>query len=274
MRAGDKSFHPNWLQNEGAGRLWDMHISYYGAEADPYPDRPADVTVTREQGTKFPGLAECLRKLGPRLDRYAYIGLPDDDLIADCRIWNRAFEIMLKYRPALAQPALDRRSFYAYPILLQRPKYILRWTNFVELMTPIFSRQALAEALPDFERSKSGWGMDYYWAHLFDAPKHTMAILDGAPVLHTRDNGIGPLYKLIDATGGATPEEDFTRYLEEKGVPRHAPQVFAAVDRAGRLSTFPRGADRRLFLPRVRQGLRRKLSIRQIERPASSLSTS
>ena len=48
--------HPEWLQGaRPESRTWDLHLSYFGDRDDPFPDRPADVTLSFEKGTKAIG---------------------------------------------------------------------------------------------------------------------------------------------------------------------------------------------------------------------------
>ena len=47
LRAGDMSLHTGWLQGAPPeSRTWDLHLSYFGDHSDPFPNRPADVTLS------------------------------------------------------------------------------------------------------------------------------------------------------------------------------------------------------------------------------------
>ena len=88
LRAGDQSLHPAWLDaRDQPRRLWDLHLSYFGPSDDPFPDRPADVTLSREPGPKLIGLADCFDNPSTRfprpLESYDWIWLPDDDMLMD-----------------------------------------------------------------------------------------------------------------------------------------------------------------------------------------------
>lgn len=228
VRAGDRSLHPRWLEG-AADRLWDLHISYFGNADDPYADRPADVTLTREKGMKFPGLADCLDKLDGRLGDYRWIGLPDDDLLADAGAWNRLAEVLEDLEPRLAQPALHPRSFYSHQITLQRKGLKARWTDFVEVMTPVLERELLEEVRPRFRDSLSGWGLDYLWSKLAG---DRACIVDAAPVLHTRRVLSGAMYKTM-GDKGLTPFEEMERF----GLTQHDPRTQRAVTLDGRTLT-------------------------------------
>jgi len=234
VRTGDRSFHPDWLSGSGAQyRNWDLHISYFGDKPSSEVTRNADVSITREKGPKYPGLVECLGKIEARLPHYDYVGFPDDDLYARCATWNTFTNIILKHRPALAQPALDRRSFSVFPQLFQDPRYLLRWTNFVETMTPVFSRDALPIARQYFLENKSGWGMDLLWPHLFGAEDRKVCVVDAAPVLHTRRGRTGPLYKDLAKSGAPDPMDDLRNFRKKYNVDIPVYRTYGGVMRSG-----------------------------------------
>ena len=153
VRAGDRSLHKHWLNGDRV-RNFDLHVSYFGGRDISEVVRGLDITATAEKGAKFPGLVQCLSKLGSKTSQYDYIGFPDDDLYATCQTWNWFFEIVTELRPAVAQPSLHRSSFYTYAGLLQVPRLLVRWTNLIEVMTPVFSSASLAKAVPLFKRKQ------------------------------------------------------------------------------------------------------------------------
>ena len=79
-RVGDNSLHRSWIDGAGEGRIFDLHLSYYGNMADPFPDRESDVTLSHDPGPKFPGLSACLAKLDGRLKSYRWLCFVDDDI--------------------------------------------------------------------------------------------------------------------------------------------------------------------------------------------------
>ena len=64
--------------------------------------------------------------------------------------------------------------------------YLVRYTNFVELMCPVFSRSFLQICLPTFEASFSGFGLDHIWSQLGGRVPGRIAIIDDIAVAHTR----------------------------------------------------------------------------------------
>ncbi|HEX2540188.1 MAG TPA: DUF707 domain-containing protein [Caldimonas sp.] len=191
VRAGDASLHRQWL--DAPDRDFDLFISYYGsspgrhrADADLYEER---------HGPKWPGIAALLEQHLPVLGAYDAFWFPDDDLAASSAVIDRMFAFFRAYQLCLAQPALTRDSYYTWDTLLQDSRAHIRYTGFVEVMAPLFSRAALDVCRPTFVESRSGWGLDWVWPGLCrQAGLGRMAIVDATPVRHTRPVG-GELYR-------------------------------------------------------------------------------
>jgi len=262
-RVGEQSMHRHWIANaSGERRVFDLHLSYYGAEASPFPDRGPDVTLTHDPGAKFPGLSVCLDKLDKRLPSYKWICFVDDDIWATYGVWEKFFAVVEQLQPNLAQPALKRGSFYSHDITLERPAYMARWTNFVEIMNFCFSRDFLSRMRPSFKTNESGWGLDYYWAQHAAPAERSLAIVDSAPVLHTRAVGRGGLYAVM-AGGVSAAREDRVALAAVK--PR--PKAFAGVRHDGTIDTHA-ALNRPLYLQNRISKLRKLLRIYSVQPPA------
>ena len=186
LRAGDRSLHPEWMA--GTPRDFDLLISYYGSEPDRYR---ADTPLWEaRKGPKWPCIGELLQARPDLIESYDTFWFPDDDLSVDTATINRMFALFRGFALALGQPALTPESYHAHPMLLQKPDHVLRRTGFVEVMAPIFDREALRACLPSFGHSRSGWGLDWVWPRLVgEQRRQSIAILDATPVWHTRPLG-------------------------------------------------------------------------------------
>lgn len=211
VRAGDRSLHREWIADPR--RDFDLFVSYYGREPDRYRE-DAEYHEHRP-GPKWPCIAELLAAHPELVERYDAFWLPDDDISASPAVIDRMFALFHGLDLALAQPALTRDSYYSWDFLLQRPGCVLRHSRFVEVMVPIFGREALAACLPSFAESRSGWGLDWLWPRLCapDRPER-IAILDATPVRHTRPLG-GELYRNNPALD---PRLDEQRLLAKYGL--------------------------------------------------------
>ncbi|TCT25165.1 DUF707 domain-containing protein [Thermomonas haemolytica] len=216
VRAGDNSVHPGWLA--GSARDFDLFVSYFGNQPGRYAEQ-AEYHEDRK-GMKWPVLGELLQAHPELVERYDYFWLPDDDLVADTATIDRMFAFARAYQLALAQPALTRNSYYTWPLLLQDARYQLRYTRFVEVMAPMFDRDALRTCLPTFTESTSGWGLDSVWPRLLaDRGEQAMAIIDATAVYHSRPVGGGELYK---STGFKAALADEDRVMAKYGLDRRA----------------------------------------------------
>jgi hypothetical protein len=187
-RAGEKSLHGQWI-GDPATRSYDVWLDCY---CDPavWADAPAKVTDGRGT-TKWPRVAALLADDPTAFDRYDVVWFPDDDLALDAATVERFFGIFEAARLALAQPALVDGCHWSHELTLATHSFALRYTNFVEVMAPAFSREALRACAPTFGRSKSGWGLDYAWPHVLGSPADAVAIVDATPMVHTRPVGGG-----------------------------------------------------------------------------------
>jgi hypothetical protein len=191
LRAGDRSLHAQWMAD--APRDFDLFISYYGTDPDRY--RSDTPWWEARRGPKWPCIGELLEANPHLLESYDAFWFPDDDLAVDTATIHRMFALFRGFGLALAQPALTPQSYHGHPMLLQRAGHVLRYTAFVEVMAPLFDREALRVCLPSFTRSRSGWGLDFVWPRLVgDTRRDAIAILDATPVWHTRPLG-GELYR-------------------------------------------------------------------------------
>jgi hypothetical protein len=194
---------------------------------------------------KASGTVECLSKLGNRVNDYDFIWLPDDDLSSNFVTLNTFFEIAMQHQFDLSQPSLGPGSFIAHEVTRQRPDLRWRYTSFVEIMCPLFSRKAWELCKPYIGATFSSWGIDLLFPKLLGYPRRQIAIVDETPVVHTRPPTGGNNIPLVQATG-IDPAEETLTLLSQHGFPAFEVwpynvllETYAAVDKAGRLITDP-----------------------------------
>ncbi|WP_227938053.1 DUF707 domain-containing protein [Alkalihalobacillus deserti] len=211
-RVGDNSLHKEWLQpNEY--KIFDLYLEYYGDGSNDY--RGDCDFYTEAKDSKWPRFYKIMEQWGESILKYDAIWMPDDDIRTNCSAINKMFHIFMSHNLALAQPALTRDSYYSHGITLENYGYTLRYTNWVEVMVPIFSREALQLLWPTFNKSISGWGLDSIWPKILGYPKDRIAVIDKVPVTHTRPVGGGTIYKDI---GAVDPYQELQRLCQEYDV--------------------------------------------------------
>jgi len=206
FRAGSHSLHP-YAVARLAEQNFDYALSWFG-DGHPGELGLADgaVFVHQQPGAKWPGLEQTLAAHWETIQKYRYIWLPDDDLLATPEDVSRMFAICSDLQLELAQPALTRDSYFSHLITMQHSEFQLRFTNFVEIMAPVLSVDMLARVFHTLAGQVSGYGLDSLWPRFSRLGR--VAIIDDTPVKHTRPVG-GPNYDFSKKAGLAPAHEDW-----------------------------------------------------------------
>jgi hypothetical protein len=190
-RAGAASRHRLWRATPGDTPRFDVLVCAYD---DAALDVDVDgVTHCLIPGSKVAGYARAFETLSDTIFAYRWIALLDDDIVTDHAAIARCFEIGRDEGFAIWQPSLSWDSYFTYGGCLSVPGLAWRQVNFIEMMCPFFSADALTRVRPLFAQ---GWesGIDLAWcAMVRPAP---CAIIDCVSVHHTREVG-----KLKSANG-------------------------------------------------------------------------
>jgi len=177
---GKTSLHNSWLNKS---TKVDLHLIVYDDSYDMFKtDSPF---VTKAKGHKFKLVYDYLHENPHILNQYEYFYLPDDDIQINSKNIKKLFAYMKQYNLAIAQPAIAN-SYYSHAHLKRLPGRKIRYTNFVEIMQPCFSRKALIKVLFTFNENQTGWGIDFHWGKILDYGQRNMAVIDDVISLHTR----------------------------------------------------------------------------------------
>lgn len=196
LRANEQSLHKQWpIDINPADRNWDLCISWYGREL-PEEIGFCEYFTHQANDRKFSAIYK-LFLAGSPLFEYENVYLPDDDLMMTWSDINKLFNIFRISKVDLAQPSLVPTSYVTHPVTAQDTEYFLRYTSFVELMCPIFTREFLQVCLPTFEASVSGFGLDHIWSLMAGRAAGRIAVIDDIAVAHTRPPNKN--YNVIDA---------------------------------------------------------------------------
>lgn len=177
---GESSLHRKWINKLPK---FDLHLIVYD---DSYEKFKTDsMYVTKAKGYKFTLIHDYLHNRPEIIDLYNYFFMPDDDILINTAGIHKLFRYMQKYNLAIAQPAIAN-SNYSHHHTLKDPASKIRFTNFVEIMMPCFSKEALIKVLHTFAATKHGWGIDFHWGKIVEYRRMNMAIIDDIISLHTR----------------------------------------------------------------------------------------
>ena len=194
MPVSKDSLHRQYLTDDAD---FDLHLMVYD---DSYPQFRLDTPfVTRGHGYKMDMAYRYLNNRPELIDAYEYFFLVDDDIRMTAEAVNSLFAVMRQYRLRIAQPSLSM-SYATYAVTLHDPTCLLRYTDFVEMMMPCFSREALLKVMPTFKERARWCGIEFHWPVLIGTDHEDMAVIDDIAAVHARPiRSNSPVYwKLMD----------------------------------------------------------------------------
>ncbi len=110
---------------------------------------------------------------------------------------------------------------------------MLRYTNYIEIMAPCLHKDILKKALPLFQGTMSGYGLDYIWCRWAEAGAFRTAILDEIAMHHTRPIGKN-LKAAMAASNNLSSEEEEAVLKQMFDLSRRTvPVVFAGILQGG-----------------------------------------
>jgi hypothetical protein len=216
VRAGDSSLHPTWLQGD-VERNWDLIVHSFGKECPWQNEEGVEIiraTGDDVFGPKMRAMHSLYDKRKNEFLSYDFVCFPDDDLAMSLETMNMLFTMCDHFGLDFAQPALTHDSYMAsWGITMENSSFLLRYTNFVEIMIPVFSRAHLQRCAPTFNENVSGYGLDILWSSWVESP-WKIGILDACPVRHTRAAFSGQLYKAF-AERGVSPDQELIALIKK-----------------------------------------------------------
>lgn len=172
---------------------------YYGA--NPQFTCTQCVAVATSRGAKWALVHRFLRsrEYAAVAPRYRAVMIADDDLLMRAVDVSRAFAVFRGLDLRLGQPALcsAQNSETAWPIVYRRGGMLAHYTDFVEIMAPMFDAATLAGMVVDtLTDAHTGWGLDFVWPFLLGYPDKGVAVIDVACMHHpyTKTRGSPSLY--------------------------------------------------------------------------------
>lgn len=177
---GRDSLHRAWI--DGACDF-DLHLIVYDDSFEKYQSDTEFVCSLK--GFKLNLVHQYLSARPELMGRYEYYFLPDDDILMSPGNINALFAAMRRYNLQIAQPSLVM-SYRTWEHTIWDRFTRLRYTNFIEMMVPCFSRAALSRVFFTFAENSTGWGTESHWAQLIGTNHRDMAIVDEVTVRHTR----------------------------------------------------------------------------------------
>jgi hypothetical protein len=192
-----KLFLTDWLKNKEI-KEFDLCLLFYHQNIND-PELYNEVEYFYHlKDFKFRMIHKLLTEINlDLLHNYEYFYFIDDDIAIDTVGINKMFAISRTFDTSISQASLSQDSNCSWVILKNRPGCVLRYLRQIEVMAPLFNKEALLKCLPTFNENKSSWGFDAVWPKILNYPKNKIAVIDSVIMKHTVPVGGGELYKKI-----------------------------------------------------------------------------
>ena len=164
----------------GPTRHFDVAINNWSAAGKTWDTAGVDHAF----GEDLEKLEGAARLLGRRMLDYQAVALLDDDVEISLPALDNLFAAGCALGLSIWQAALTRDSTWSYRVTRQQDRSLVRLTDIVEIMMPVFSRAALERFLPTFSENQSGWGLDFLWAERLG--HQGLAVFDRFAARHRR----------------------------------------------------------------------------------------
>ena len=171
----DTNFDELWLDKN---RKYDVWVTYYGDDDELYEKYKSKVDyIEKRKGSKFQNFHHIYTT--KNLSKYKRFFILDDDIIISTEEINKMFKISEEASLWICQPSFDHKSKLGWIINKHRKEYYLRYTNFVEVNTPLFTKGALSKLMDHYSPELVEFGVDYLyiWANGLEERKK-YAIID------------------------------------------------------------------------------------------------
>ena len=208
-------FRQSWLNNE-AQRNFDLCLLFYHDHIEQPGLYEGIDYFFHLKNFKYKMVYELLVNIRPDwLEIYDHFYFLDDDIEISTDDINKLFDLSYLFGSSICCASLSADSFCSWPIFKQNSNCYLRYVGQIEVMAPLFNKQALKLLLPTFIETRSSWGLDSIWSKLLGYPQDKLIIFDRVIMKHTLPVGGGELYQKI----GVDPKEewnDITRKYNAK----------------------------------------------------------
>ena len=159
---GDNTvFYKNWLKDRNL-QNFNLWIVYYGDNENNYNKyKQYSNKIIKRKGSKFQNFHYIYNNYKSELENYDQFFIVDDDIIIDTKDINTMFNNLNKYKLWICQPAYDPTGKNSHKINIKQNNTLLRYTNFIEMGAPFFSKYAIHKFMEFYDPILTGYGTDY-----------------------------------------------------------------------------------------------------------------
>jgi hypothetical protein len=189
---GDSCEALSWIDSLLNIHQYEIHffLLYYGTD-DSFGELFNDSRISfnnDQSSSKFEKFHKYVNVGKINLNDYDFFWLVDDDIRISQKSASNFFHLFDTYHLDIAQPGCLGFAM-GKQIVRRDSRFLLRFTNYVDGMAPIFSRRAVENCLHTFENSQSGRGIDHVWAALLENPLDKIAVIDSSLMMHMKPSG-------------------------------------------------------------------------------------
>lgn len=210
---GNKSFlfRQSWMK-DSTDREFDVCLLFYHENIDQ-PNLYGEIDFFFHlKDFKYKMLHKLLVDIKPEwLEEYEYFYFLDDDIEIDTKSINLLFSLSRSFNSSISCASLSHDSFCSWPIFRQNRNCFLRYVGQIEVMAPLFHKEALKTVLPTFIENRSSWGFDSVWSKLLGYSNNGLVIFDSIVMKHTLPVGGGELYTKI----GVDPHDEWMAIIRK-----------------------------------------------------------
>lgn len=155
--------HELWTDQN---REYDIVAIYYGDSTKRFKMYSEKFDcVVRHKGSKFQNFFTFYRNSN-LLDNYERYYIVDDDIVMNTDKVNELFRFSKEHELKICAPSFTRDSKISHDVTRHDPECNFRYTNFVEVNTPLMTKEAVDKLDRYYNRCLIGWGVDwlYTWA--------------------------------------------------------------------------------------------------------------
>lgn len=212
---GNKSFlfQDAWMDSE-PDRNFDICLLFYHEHID-HPEKYQKVDYFFHlKDFKYKMIYDLLVNIKPEwLDEYDHFYFLDDDIEINTKDINQLFLLSKAFETKISCASLSHDSFCSWPIFRQNKNCFLRYVGQIEVMAPMFDREALKICMPTFIENRSSWGFDSVWSKLLNYTENKLIVFDSVVMKHTLPVGGGELYIKI----GVNPHDEWKAINKKYG---------------------------------------------------------
>lgn len=191
--AGARNVVQAWIR-QGQERSFDLIVAYYDENDDEFEalERLSD-RCFRIKGGKYQNLWNLWQRGDLALTTYDYVWVADDDMRIAPENIERCFALAERFGFWVSSPSHDPAGKISNPFMIRdNGGQDIRIVSYIEVTWPIFHAHKLEQFLNEFDGSLTCWGVDHWWAHVFQTEKNfTSAIFDCISAINTPDSEKG-----------------------------------------------------------------------------------